>query len=206
MARANPNTPYGLRRVQRQGSADYRDSLQMFYIPPATAAAMYEGDPVVRVTGSTDDNGVQAIALATAGSGNAITGVIQGFVPQFSTSGSPGPMYKPANAAIAYYALVSVDPADEYDIQENDDFGGVANTPLPVTAVGKNISLVAGAGSPYTGWSGWMADANTVADAAAGQLTILGFPQDPDNTAGALYAKIRVRINNSTETPHTSGV
>lgn len=204
---ATPNTPYGLRRIQRTGSAGYRDSLTPFRIAAADTNAYFVGDPIVRLTNSGDATGRQAVTLATAGSGHPLTGVVCGFLPIYASLATPGPMYRPGAAQTQdWIALCSTDPGDEYMIQENDDSGGVAGTPLPVTAVGKNISLIAAAGSPYTGWSGWMADANTVADAAAAQLTILGFAIEPDNTPGAAYAKIVVRINNSTEAPGVAGV
>jgi len=198
---ANNNTPYGLVPIQRTGGASWRDSLTMYYVPAATTNAMFVGDPVIKLTGSADANGVNGINLATAGTSNRITGVICGFVPQFALSGTPGPAYKPANATQVYYALVNDDPAALYTIQSNDSGGAPA-----VTVVGKNANLASGAGSVYTGWSGWQLAANQVATTSTYQLNILGFLPEADNTPGSAHAKLLVRINQDTEVNAATGI
>ena len=199
----NPNPPYGLRRIQRQGSADDRDSLTPFRIAAADANSYYEGDPIVRVAGSADAiTGRQAATLATAGATQAITGVVCGFVPMYASLATPGPMKRIGAQAVDWVALCSTDPMDEYLVQSNDN-GGV---PAPSAIVGKNADLAAGAGNNYTGWSGWMLDPSTAADGATHQLTVLGYAQEPDNYIGLASAKLIVRINLSTEIPGAVGV
>lgn len=198
---ANPNTPYGLVPIQRTGAAAWRDSLNMYYVPANTTNALYVGDPVIKVTGSADANGVNGVNLATAGTNHPITGVICGFVPQFALAGTPGPAYKPANATQAYYVLVNDDPATEYVIQSNDSGGNPA-----VTVVGKNANLASGSGSQYTGWSGWQLAANQIATTSTYQLNILGFLAEADNTPGSAHAKLIVRINQNTEVNGAAGI
>lgn len=198
---ANPNTPYGLQVVQRTGGAAWRDSLTMYYVPANTTNAMYVGDPVIKVAASADANGVNGVNLATAGTNNRITGVICGFVPQFALAGTPGPAYKPANASQAYYVLVNDDPGALYAIQSNDSGGAPA-----ATVVGKNANLVAAAGSPYTGWSGWKLAANQIATTNTYQVNIVGFLPSPDNVPGATNAKLLVRLNTDTEVNGATGI
>jgi hypothetical protein len=210
---ANPNTPYGLRLAQRVGMADFRDSLSVYYVPANTTNAIYEGDPVIKLAASADVNGIDGVNLATAGTSNKITGVVCGFLGTgtaqlgltapsfFGLSGSPGPVYKPANAATPYYLLVSDDPEALYSIQSNDS-GGVP----AATIVGKNANLASGSGSPYTGWSGYQMAANQVGTSANNQLAIVGVLQEPDNVAGLANCKFLVRINQNTNVNAGAGI
>lgn len=211
---ANPNTPFGLRLAQRRGMADFRDSLEVFYVPANTTNAIYEGDPVIKVAASADVNGIDGVNLATAGTSNKITGVVCGFLGTgtaqlgqpavaslFGLSGTPGPAYKPANATVPWYVLVSTDPSAQYAVQSNDS-GGVP----AATVVGKNANLASGSGSPYTGWSGWQLAANQIGTDANNQVKIIGFQQEPDNLPGSAHAKLIVTINQSTEATGTAGI
>ncbi len=211
---SNPHTPYGLVPVQRNGTADWRNNLSVYQIAASTTAAMYVGDPVVKVTASADVNGVNGIVLATAGTAHAITGVICGFLGTgvaqlglpgnasfFGLSGTPGPAYKPANAAAVYYALVNDDPSTLYAVQSNDSGGAPA-----ATVVGRNANLASGAGSAYTGWSGWQLAANQVATTSTYQVNIKGFLPAPDNIVGDTHAKLLVTLNNDTEVPPATGI
>lgn len=215
---ANIPGAFGLSPVQRLDGAVWNDSLRIYYVPGATASALYVGDPVVKVAGSADANGINGVTIATAGTAGKITGVVCGFIGScvaggsggptlrnanmFGSSGTPGNMYKPAAAAQDWYILVNDDPEAEYFIQENDSGG----TPLPVTAVGKNANLIAGAGSPYTGWSGWMLDSSTVGTGNTLQLRIVGFTPDPFGAPGSANGKLVVQINTPTELPNTAGI
>lgn len=214
---ANPNTPYGLVPVTRLDGANWRDSLTMYFVPAAYTNALYVGDPVIKKAASADVNGVNAVDLAAAGAGNLITGVVCGFlgactagkggpISFFTLSGNPGPAYRPASTSQDWYVLVNDDPEAEFIIQENDNYGGTAGTPLPVAAVGKNANLVSGTGSPYTGWSGWMLNSNGVNTTQNFQLNIKGFLAEADNVAGAAYAKVIVSINQHTEIPNSLGI
>lgn len=208
---ANPNTPMGLVPINRLDGASWRDSLTMYFVPAAQTNALYVGDPVIKQAASADTNGVNGVDLATAGSTNKITGVVCGFVgvcvagtanpSLFGLSATPGPTYRPATTSLDYYVLVNDDPEAEFVIQSNDSGGTLA-----VTAVGKNANLVAGTGSAYTGWSGWLLAANTVAAGATLQVNIKGFLPEADNVAGSANAKVIVSINLPTETNNTAGI
>ncbi len=76
-------------------------------------------------------------------------------------------------------------------IQE-DSVGGAIVT---ATAGMKNIDLIAGSGSTVTGYSGWMADSNTIQTTNTLQLRIMQALVEEDNTPGTSYAKWLVKIN-----------
>lgn len=211
---ANPNTPAGLQLIQRLGNANFRASLTPYYVAANTTNAMYVGDPVIKIAASADVNGINGVNLATAGTSNRITGVICGFLgvgsavlgqpaaPSFfGLSGTPGPAYKPANATSAYYVLVCDDPNAEYVIQSNDSGGAPA-----ATVVGKNANLASGAGSQYTGLSGWKLAANQIAATSTYQLNIVGFLEEIDSIPGQTNAKLIVRLNQSTEVQAATGI
>lgn len=211
----NPNTPYGLQPMRRLDAARWGDNLRRYFIPASNANAFYVGDPVVKVTGSADVNGVNGITLATAGTTNKVTGVICGFLG-YSTAGSGntptlyglpvGPAYVPASTAVDWYALVNDDPETQWLIQANANFGGVPGTAIPVTSVGQNINLLAGTGSVYTGWSGWQANSNSIATTVGFQLNIVGINIDAQNAPVAQFQKLIVRLNTSTELSGQVGI
>lgn len=204
---ANQNTPYGLRPVRLNSGEPYNGQARMYQIPASDTNAYFVGDPVIKTAGTADANGIPGVTLASAGAGNLITGVIVGFVAQGGMITSNGPFSRPAAAqTAAWYVLVADDPGLIFAIQENDNVGGVAGTPLAVTAVGKNANLVSGSGSTSTGNSGWMLQANGTATTQNFQLNIVEFFQEAGAVAAALYAKVLVRINQHTETPNSSGI
>ena len=123
---ANLNTPFGLQLYQRDGNADFRASAVKYYVPAGTTSALFQGDPVITVASSADSLGYNGVKLAAAGTSNRITGVITGFLGTgtpnpsfFGLSGTPGPAYKPASNSVAYYVLVTEDPAALYEVQAN---------------------------------------------------------------------------------------
>jgi len=214
MSISNQNTPFGLSPVQRFDGASWRDSLRKYYVPAANTNALFVGDLIVKVAGSADIQGVNGIDLASAG--GAATGVICGWLGVcaaglaspafFALSGTPGNIYRPASTSFDYYALVNDDPEAEFWIQENDDYATTTANPLPVAAVGKNANIIHAAGSIYTGLSGTMLDASTVATTSTLNLSIKGLVGQPAAVPGALYGKAIVTINNHTETPHQAGI
>lgn len=209
---ANPNTPWGLQPYQRKGSADYRANAKMYYIAASDASAYFVGDPVVRVATPASANGIPTVTLASAGTSNKITGAVVGFVGVgagtasapvgsfFANSGTPGPLYRPASAPVGWYVMVDDDPASLFVIQ--------ANATQLATTVGKNANLVSGAGSAYTGWSGWQMNASTAGTQSTKQLVIVDYENEVDNVVGAgrNYSKFIVRINQSTEGLAATGI
>ncbi len=151
------------------------------YYKSSSIGAMYVGDPV-KSDGTADTSGEYA-GVDLAAAGDAIRGVVMGFVPVWGT-----PSVNYAAASTAGYVLVCDDPDAIFEIQEDGVGGQIA-----ITAIGNNADIVVAAGSAVTGYAGTLLDSSDVKTATA-QLRILSIVPRPDNALGA-YAKFRVLIN-----------
>jgi hypothetical protein len=199
---ANPNTPYGLRPYAYMSGAPYNGAARTYYVPVGNGTALYFGDPVNIVPGSSDGNGVPVCEIASAGSGHQITGVFAGItnnagLPQnlITLQQTQTPYLAAAQAA---YIYVTDDPFLLYAIQENSIGGGGAGGFVTSNAAaGANGNLIAGAGSTYSSQSGWLLDSSSVEHAGSDttlQLRLIQALQQVDNSIG-LYAKWLVKIN-----------
>lgn len=199
---ANINAPSGLAPVRYLNGAPWNGAAKLYCILSGNGSAYAIGDPVV-VAGSADDNGVANVQLATAGTGNQVTGVI------VSAGGivNGGFMADPTNLATTvipatktknYYVMVVDDPNVVFEIQE-----GGAGAALTKTDVSNNFNLLPGINSGYL--SGWTLDNGSAAVTATLQLKLLGLAQRKDNAFGT-YAKWLVKINNHTFGAGVAGI
>lgn len=203
---ANTNNPFGLKPVRRRGGAAYHvEESTPFYVPSTYATALFIGDPVIK-TGTSNTASVTApgaglfppgtlpeINKATAGAGNAITGVIVGFA---ADPAGLDRVHNPASTARVVY--VATDPDLVYEVQ--------ASAGLAVTDVANNADLTfATAGSATTGLSGVQLDSANIGTGATKQVKILRVV-NRDNVETGTNAKVEVLINNSTEMPGTAGI
>ena len=160
MSGTNPNTPRGLVPYAYTWGAPYNGEVDVFYVPSGNATALYVGDPVVFTQNSADAQGVPAIQIASAGSTNKITGVFMGRANNANELLLPvlqsNSVYLPASTAA--YVYVAWDPNLLYWAQEDSVGGSMAYT----SGGGNTASLVAGAGSTYTGFSGWQIQSSSV--------------------------------------------
>jgi hypothetical protein len=189
---ANTNTPYGFKPVREAGSGVHNGGLNMYFHPASDATALYIGDPVIK-NSSADAAGIAGCIRATASA--AITGIVQGFVPDgvVDIAGFGA-------ASTAFYVLVDDDPDTMFEVQE-DSVGGA----LAVTDIGLNADFINAAGSAYTKRSGAMLDTSTKATTATLPLKIVGLVPMPGNDIGN-NAKVLVKINNHTEAQASAGV
>lgn len=199
---SNVNAPFGLVPKGKRSASVYNGGLNPYYINASYATALFIGDPIVK-TGTSNTAAIQGNAAgtlpeinkATAGTGNAVTGVIVGFsVSQTDQSKA----YNPASTErIAY---VCDDPDAVFYIQDD---GVVA---LAATDVAANYNLVySTAGSTSTGFSGVQLDSNSTATTATLQLNIMRLASKPNNALGK-NAVWEVKLNNHTEAPNAAGV
>ena len=200
---ANRNAPFGLSPFGYLNGSPWNGQARMYCIPSSDAANAYAiGDPVV-LAGSADSKGIPTVTLASAGYGNAITGVIVG--AGGIVYGGPGANPNNLNTTVVpvtkaqnYYVLVADDPNILFVAQEDS----VGNN-LAATDVGNNIDLVAGTNSGHL--SGWMIDSSTANTGNTRQVQIMQFLQTPDNAIGT-YGRWVVRINNHSYRAGTTGV
>lgn len=204
---ANADTPFGLRPVGHPMGLG-KASIKAYYVPASYGTALFVGDPVVK-TGTANTAGVDVVGSghmpagsmpevnkATAGDGNAITGVIVGVA---ANPDGLGRRYLPASTGGVVY--VNDDPRTEFEIQ--------ADGAIAATQVGLNAVLIyTNAGDANTGQSG--AELDTTSDVpaadASNQLTILRVVPREDNEAGNNFTKCLVRINNHTEAHAAIGI
>lgn len=203
---ANIDAPKGLQPYQPASGGVYTGGTNDYYIPASYGTALFIGDPVVKtgtsntaevkaVGGTYEPGTLQEINKATAGQGNAITGVIVGFRALEDDSKTYN------TASTERIAIVMDDPSTRFVIQ------GDSATAYAATMAGANCELVyTHSGSTSTGLSGAEADLSTIgASDATSQLKLLALVNDPSNEIGT-HAKIIVKINNHTEAPNTAGI
>lgn len=205
---ANDDSPFGLRPVRHKNGAPYNGAVNPYYIPASYGTALFIGDPVVKTgtsntakvsepsAGDFDIGTLPEINKATAGDGNALTGVIVGFSADPSNLDK---QYNPAsNERIAY---VADDPDLVFEVQ--------ADGAIPAASVGLNAVLIyTHSGSTTTGLSGVELDTTSDAPAAdaSNQLTILRAVNKTDNDTTLTHAKVQVKINNHTEAYGAIGI
>lgn len=205
---ANTDAPFGLRPIRHRNGASYNGAFNPYYVPAGYGTALFIGDPVVK-TGTANSTEVSApgagkfnvgtlpaINKATAGDGNAITGVIVGFGPDPDNLNR---VYNPASTERVAY--VCDDPDVVFEIQ--------ADGSIAATQVGLNAVLIyTNTGNTNTGLSG--AELDTTSDVpaadASNQLTIQRVVNREDNEAGSAYTKVEVKINNHTEAHAALGI
>lgn len=187
------NKPWGLKPVRYFNGAAWNDQVTPYQIPNAYATNLFRGDPA---TANAAANGT--LTIATAGAGNAILGVFFGFQWLDATTGSQvfsdtwtaaTPTFQNTPAT----AFVVDDPMVVFNIQGDGNGGGIVTANLL-----RNASLVAGAGSTYSGESGWMLAQATIGTAANSQVKIIRFVPTAEgtNVSGLQYNNVEVLINN----------
>jgi hypothetical protein len=197
---ANTSRPNGLRPVSMITGAPWTGVVNQYLCPSSDNAAIYVGDPVksggtagaagVFVNGQ-DVEGMPTIAVAAAG--DALRGVVVGFLPKQSDL-----TVQHREVSTNRIALVVDDPNVVFEVQE--DSLGAATAAVDV---GENADIIYAAGSATTGQSGVMLDSSDHKTGSA-QLRILGFVKRPDNNIGT-NAKLLVTINEH-ELKSTTGV
>lgn len=192
---ANVNAPMGLAPVCYLSGAPWNGQARVYCIPDTDDTNAYAvGDPVASA-GSADADGIPTVTLATAGTGNAIRGVIVG------TGVDPSNLNTtviPATKSKAYYVLVADDPNILFEVQEIG-----TGTALAATEIGLNANLSSGTNNGYV--SGWLLDNSGETTTNTLQVKLMGLVQRPGNAFGA-YAKHLVLINNHELRAGSTGV
>lgn len=192
---ANANVARGILPYRHFDGSVWNSSGNVYYVPAGYATALFIGDPVVMLQSQNDANGVPGVAIATAGSGNTILGSVIGIVPYGNPMVSVTrdlPIYHPASTA--QYILVCDDPTVLYAVQDD----GLAATSNPQNWPGKNGNLSAGAGSTFTGYSGWQLNTSGIATGnSTFQVRIMRLLDQADNAQPpTANAKWLVKLNN----------
>jgi hypothetical protein len=180
MAFVNPNKPAGLSPLRYLRGAKYDGKVGAYAIKASNTSAFYPGDLVTIATGGSA-GGLPYLALATAGSANAVGVIVSvGLLPY-------GPYINPNNLAVTarpaaaqsvdWFAAVSDDPDIVYEIQE----GGSGTNLTPTTALIKNANILYAAPGTGVAVSGTTLNNGALTTTAANDLKIIRFVQRPDN-------------------------
>lgn len=193
---ANIDAPFGLRPVNRDGSAGFSGQLTEYIIEASEATDLFVGDPVnlggTSVLDLIDGVYKPTVVRATAGTGNFITGVIVAFKPITDES----PNYK-TDATTQRTVLVADDPFQLFEIQAD---GSVA-----VTDVGETADVIfTHAGSTVTSLSG--AELKTADIGTGSQLVIEGVRDQDRNDLGSANPVLLVRISEHQKLNTSTGV
>ncbi len=182
---ANIDAPNGFTPRYTGDGKVYRGTGRRYY-KSATAGIIAIGDPVVRVTNSSDPEGGGEIVRHTTGS--VVTGVVVGIEPNRDNLDQAGVLL----SADTGYVYVEDDPNIIFEVQEVS--GGTA---LAVTNIGEHIDSVAAIDADTSlGRSKYEID--NAALATGNTWVIVGLVRKPDNAVGE-HAKWLVKANLHTE-------
>ena len=190
---ANTNIANGFTPVMMADGKPYYGIGKKYYKDSAVANMVIAvGDPVIRVTASSDPLGGPSITRATTGS--EVTGIVVGIEPVRTNLAQVGYL----GTGDSGYVYVEDDPYVIYEVQEGNSTGA-AGTPLTIAnAVGQCInSCTAVAGNTTIGRSKYNID-NSALGTSTYTWIIKGLVQRSDNAVGS-YAKWLVQANKSTE-------
>ncbi len=190
---AYPDQPYGFIPIRHKSGAPYNGASRPYWIDAADTPGTglyFIGDPVI-LDGTANTAAVSVpgmgefaigmlpgVTIATAGTGNRVTGVIVGVGADTRDS-------------LVYRADVTerlVWVADDPELV----FSVQADAAFAVADIGRNSNILFDtAGSTSTGRSGAEADATSSSGATA-QLLVLGFVNDPLNEPNAAGNRLEV--------------
>lgn len=185
---ANVDAAFGLALVEDNSGTP----LETCFIPATDETAVFVGDAVITAGGSGNIVGCpEKRTVAQAAAGNAIYGVVQGFLPHWVATGMDLSIrHRPADTAM-YVVIKPANHQDIYRIQCDDD-----SATLAAADIGLNANLIVGSGDTVTGVSAMELDTDSKATTATKQLKIIGFDDRPDNTSGSANQDVLVRLNN----------
>lgn len=209
---ANNSAAFGLRPIRHKAGAPYSGAARLYFYPSGQSANLFIGDPVIVISagafaspyfyGPTAVGGATPIvagalpevALATAGAGNAITGVVVGFFPEQATSNVYG--LGSTNRAV----WVADDPELLFEIQDD----GVSASTAAWPSQSSNLNLSTFTGSTITARSGATIN-STLTNGATDQLKIISLSERANNAVGK-FAVWEVMINNHTLVTGVAGI
>jgi hypothetical protein len=183
---ANTNFPRGLQ--------PYGNCLRVteYTLSAAYAQDLFIWDPVeIDATG-------QNVVIATAGTGNPITGSIVGIYDEDKV---PLGYWDSGHSGIGY-VIVADDPKQCYISQGDGD-----TSILTIIDANGNVNLIDGTGSTVNYRSGWQIDDSDTGGGTAGdQIRLIRPVNRVDNEVGLAYCDWLYQINNHTQSVGIVGV
>lgn len=156
------------------------------------AQDLFIGDPVIAIATGRDIN------IATAGTGNPVTGAIIGI---YDADGVPLQYWDSGHSGEGFF-LVADHPMQQFVIQGDGD-----TSYLDENDANGNVNLVSGTGSTVYYRSGWeLNDSDTGGNTAGDQVRLIRPVDEPGNTVAIANADWVVQINNHTQSVGIVGV
>lgn len=183
---SNTSRINGFRPVKHRNGSPYNGQANLYYFPSSDGTAAYIGD-LVKLAGSADPGYGEAQTVTLAAAGDAIVGVIVGFL--VDPANVLNNTYTSRPASTARYVWV----ADATDLVLEAE---TSNGTLAVTDIGNNANHAVGSPDSTYARSGATVDAGTKATTATLTLKLIGFVPREDNDDTAASSKVWVTINN----------
>jgi len=162
---ANVDAAFGFRAVRDLSGGPYNGPQTTYEIAASYGTAMYVGHPVLE-TGDCNAEGIPQVEIATTGSSNTATAVIEGFEPLPTSLDTK---YFAASAASARKVYcVEITHNQVFEIQEDSEGGA-----LTTASVGLNANWSNAGGSTVTGLSTIELDSSSAATTNSLSLRIL---------------------------------
>lgn len=182
---ANTSRPNGFKPVKHQNGSPFNGQANLYYIPSTDATAVYIGD-AVKLAGSADPAYGNAPTVTLAAAGNAIVGIVVGFLPD-PTNLNVGGTGRAASTNRYVWVADATDLV--FEVETSNGTPGIAD-------IGLNADLAVGTPSATFARSGATLDMGTKNTTAALVFKIRGFVPREDNDPAAASAKVWVTINN----------
>ena len=192
---ANVQRTNGFRPVKHLTGAPYNGQFNLYEIVAGDGTATFVGDLVKADGGTATDNYPTCIRAGTTGevTSGLLLGAVVGFLTIAPTAANPAmptldaPLYRAASTK--RYAMVADAPDLIFECQDG------ATTPTTQTQIGLNTGFMATAGSATTGASNMTTGTTSPTTTNSLPLQVMGIVNSPDNTQGAAYQRLLVRIN-----------
>lgn len=192
---ANTSRIAGFRPVKHVTGAPYNGQVNAYTIVAADGTAVYVGDPV-KLSGTADSGYGDKPSVVLAAAGDAIIGVVVGFLPNYSDLNITG---QARAASTLRTALVADQPDLIFEVE-------TSNGTLTIVDIGLNINHAVGTPVAAVARSGATVDAGTKATTAALTFKLVGFVPRDDNDPTAASSKVLVKANNHTFASGTGAV
>ena len=192
---ANVQRTNGFRPVKHLTGAPYNGQFNLYEIVAGDGTATFVGDLVKADGGTATDNYPTCIRAGTTGevTSGLLLGAVVGFLTIAPTAANPAmptldaPLYRAASTK--RYAMVADAPDLIFECQDG------ATSPTTQTQIGLNTGFMATAGSTTTGASNMITGTTSPTTTNSLPLQVMGIVNSPDNTQGAAYQRLLVRIN-----------
>lgn len=182
---ANVSRPNGFKPVKHQNGSPFNGQANLYVSLAADGTAVYIGD-AVKLSGTADSAYGNAPSVALAAAGDAIVGIVVGFLPNPLDLNVTGI----SRAASTLRYLWVADATDlVFEVETSNGTPGIVD-------IGQNINHAVGTPSATMGRSGATVDMGTKNTTATLTFKLRGFVPRDDNDPTAAAAKVWVTINN----------